>query len=52
MGVFELKLETLDYRVSYRTSNRLNLVLKNTADCDSDEVRLNGGTKCYQAPVS
>jgi serine/threonine protein kinase len=43
---------TLGYRVSYGSSNRLNLVLKHTADCDSDEVRLNGGTKCYQAPVS
>jgi hypothetical protein len=43
---------TLGYHVSYRSSNRLNLVLKHTADCDYDEIRLNGGTKCYQAPVS
>jgi serine/threonine protein kinase len=33
-------------------SNRLNLVMKKTIDVESDEVKLIGGTECYQASVS
>jgi hypothetical protein len=33
-------------------SNFANLVMKQAENGAPDEIRLNGGTRCYQAPVS
>jgi hypothetical protein len=35
-----------------KLSNLMNLVMKQAEHGAPDDVRLNGGTRCYQAPVS
>jgi tRNA A-37 threonylcarbamoyl transferase component Bud32 len=35
-----------------KSSNSMNLVMKQAEKGATDDVRLNGGTRCYQAPVS
>jgi tRNA A-37 threonylcarbamoyl transferase component Bud32 len=36
----------------FKSSNFFNLVMKQAEHGAPDEIRLNGGTRCYQAPVS